>query len=579
MYELTASSFLNRLLRLVLWVAHLPLLLAVLWVIGLFFCLPACALLLVPFVILLMWRMSQKKLRHVRTWIAFFCLAEFALFLALPAPDVRHWQEGTARAHTITEPDKDIVHLNFIRDFIYHGAKKPDIRYLEEDFDLNDITGVYLAECVSGKGLTDCKLMLSFAFRDGRYLVVSPEMRIPAGEGENALRKHYKNYALFYLFGTEEDIFALHTDERHDYLSLYPLKADSAQARNMLTVCLRLAKETQEQKRAYHPLQQSYYNDLQEALRLICPELKTGKLIHNANIAKLLYRNNATLIPEKGDWSLIRRRYAIGFNIRPEVREAYSDAIRRRFDGVVRETLPERQVQDISDDELLNKRAKKKPMTSTPAEIAVTTTRSVADIPEPSARLADDKANAQTAPNDTVPAPTEPGKEEEPKGGETEAQTAEVDPDAVINKDDTEAVAAATRELDKGEQLLPRTPSAADGILEPGARLHADDRKEEEEEEAMQASRKRAAEGRDIMDDDTEKKDGESNFNELFFGKRKSGITIIEKEKPKEEAHPLDPVRKQKRKNPFDEEDRKKREEQKEPQDVDPFAPKVPIKI
>lgn len=579
MYELTTSSFLNRLLRLVLWGAHLPLLLAMLWVIGLFFCLPECALLLVPFIILIMWRLSQKKLQHVRTWIAFFCLAEFGLFLALPGPDVSHWQEGTSRNHTINGPINDIVHLNFIRDFIYHGRKSAEIRYLEEDFDLKNITGVYLAECVKGKGLTDCKLMLSFAFRDGRYLVVSPEMRIPAGEEENDLRKHYKNYGLFYLFGTEEDIFALHTNERYDYLSLYPLKADLGQAQAMLTTCLDLAAEAQGKHRAYHPLQQTYYNDLLGALRIICPELTTNKPIHNANVAKLLYRNGATQIPEKGDWSLIRRRYALGFNIRPEVREAYSDAIRRRFDGVVRETLPERHVQDISEDSLLSRRSAKEAMQSTPAGATLTTPRSVADIPEPTARLANDKANEQAAPADTNSETKEPDTEEASKRGEAEPKDAKVDPDAVINKDDAAAVAAATRELGKGEQLLPRTPSAADGILEPGARLHADNRKEEEEEEAIQESRKRAAEGRDIMDDGKERAKGSSQFDELFFGKRKSGITIIEKEKSKEEAHPLDPIRKQKRRNPFDEEDRKKQEEQKEQQEVDPFTPKVPIKI
>lgn len=577
MYELTTSSFLNRLLRLVLWVAHLPLLLAVLWVIGLFFCLPECALLLVPFVILIMWRLSQKKLQHVRTWIAFFCLAEFGFFLALPGPDVRHWQEGTAQASTIDGPVNNIVHLNFIRDFIYHGRKPADIRYLEEDFNIQDITGVYLAECVSGKGLTDCSLMLSFAFRDGRYLVVSPEMRIPAGEEVNELRKHYKNYGLFYLFGTEEDIFAQHTDERHDYLSLYPLKADLGQAQAMLSVCLDLACEARGKHRAYHPLQQTYYNDLLEALRLICPELKEGRPIHNANVAKLLYRNGATAIPEKGDWSLIRRRYALGFNIRPEVREAYSDVIRRRFDGIVRETLPERHVQDISKDELLSKRTEKPVTPSTPAGLSVTSPLSVNDIPEPTARLANDKAaNEQTTPAEATPE-TADGDTAERK----EEKASEADSQKVLDKEDSTSVAAATRELDKNEQILStvRTPSAADYILEPGARLHADDRKEEEEDEAMRESRARSTEGRDIMDDDKAKKNGASQFNELFFGKRKSGITIIEKEKPKEEAHPLDPIRKRKRHTPFDEEDKKQQPQSQQEKEEDPFTPKAPIKI
>lgn len=577
MYEFSAFSYLNKLLRLVLWVAHLPLLLAVLWVIGLFFCLPTCALLLVPFLIVILWRQSQNKLRHVRTWIAVFCMAEFGLFLSLPGPDVPHWQEGTARNHTITGPVDDIVHLNFIRDFIYHGRKPADIRYLEEDFDLKDITGVYLAECRSGMEVSNCKLMLSFAFRDGRYLVLSPEMRIPAGEEANSLRKHYKNYGLFYLFGTEEDIFALHTNEHHDYLSLYPLKADLSQAQAMLVECLRLARDAQEKHRAFHPLQQVYRNDLLEALSVICPELKENRLIHNANVAKLLYRNGATLISEKGDWSVVRRRYALGFDIRPEVRETYSDAIRRRFDGVVRAELPERHVQDISKDELLNKRAEGTATQNAPLNLPLPSLSALTDIPEPGDRLAQDRTNTQgtpATPQQTEEKATKVDSEQE-QADTAEQKDEKTASEAVINKNDAEAVAAATRELNKAEQLLPRKPSAADAFLEPGARLYADNRKEEEEEEERTASRKRAAEGHDIMDDNKPQKDSASNFNELFFGKRKSGITIIEKEKPKEEAHPLDPIRKQKRKNPFDDEDKKK----EEPQEVDPFAPKEPIRI
>lgn len=571
MYEFTTSTFLTRLLRLVLWGAHLPLLLAVLWVIGLFFCHPVCALLLIPFIIIIMWRLSQQKLQHVRMWLAVFCLAEFGLFLALPGPSARHWQDGVAREHIITGPVNGIVHINFIRDFIYHGRKPADIRYLEEDFDINDLTGVYLAECFSGKGMTDCKLMLSFAFRDGRYLVISPEMRVPANEKENGLRKYYNNYGLFYLFGTEEDLFALHTNEHHDYLSIYPLKAAPEQAQAMLTACLRLAADAQEKHRAYNPLQQAYYNDLLDVLCVICPALAEAAPTHNADVAKQLYRNGATLISEKGEWTRIRRRYAIGFDIHPDVRETYSDVIRRRFDGVVRETLPERHAQDLSSDALLSKRVAQRAPTGAP----VTTTKSGADTPLSADRGTHNETDKQDTPADTPPIAQATSERNAEKKEGKETKTTDVTLNAVINKDDTEAVAAATRELDKGEQLLPRRASVADGILEPGARLYADNRKEEEYDE----SRTKSAEKRDIMDNDEAQKKEGSQFNELFFGKRKSGITIIEKEKPKPEAHPLDPIRKQKRKNPFDEEDRKRQENQRNPQEVDPFAPKEPIRI
>lgn len=560
MYEFSASSYLNKLLRLALRAAHLPLLLGILWVIGLFFCRPLCALTLIPILIIAMWRIQQNKLRHVRTWIAFFCLAEFGLFLALPGPSARLWQEGMARDHGISEQGNGVVHLNFIRDFIYHGAKKAEIRYLEEDFQMQDLTGVYLAECVNRLDKSDCKLMLSFAFRDGRFLVFSPEMRVPAGKEVNSLRRHYKEYGLFYLFGTEEDIFALHTDEHRDYLSLYPLKADPEHAQAMLAACLRLAVEAQEKHRAYHPLQQTYYNDLRKVLGVICPALTEPNPIRNAHIAKLLYRNGATQIPEKGDWTTVRRRYALGFDIHPEPREAYSDLIRKRIGLPVRDTVPTRTVQVISQDELQTQPHPEKESSASAGFPFLTSSANTADIPEPGMRLKNDKQEEGNA------SPAEPQETATDAAADTAPQETD---------DSADDAAENTRKLNEQESLLPAKPSVADGILEPGARLHADNRREEEEEEAMSEAQKKAEQGRDIMEDVHKKPADGSNFNELFFGKRKSGITIIEKKKPKEEPHPLDPMRKQKRKNPFDEE----KPQPDTQQEADPFAPKAPIRI
>lgn len=569
MYEFTATGLFHRLFRLCLWAAHLPLLLGVLWVIGLAFCQPICAAAVVPFVIILIWRLKRNGRAYLRLWTAGFCLIELALFLAIPCTPAEKNLKGLPPMTLITQGENGTVHLTNICDNIYHEDGSMEERVLEEDFDPAELTGVYLTECFRGQDSTDCRLLLSFAFRDGRYLVIAPEMRLPLGTTEHPVRVHYKNYELVYTFGTEEGLYALNTNYLRYYLTLYPLKADTAQLQQMFARCLELAQQTQAEKRAFHPFAQAYHNDLLSVLRLICPELPKHRPISNANVAKLLYRNGATLIEEQGDWSVVRRKYALGFNIRPEVREEYSDVIRARIGLPVRASLPQRHVQERSEEKL--------PETGAADTAPVT----AADIPEPGDRLTDDAAAKRA-------------EEEEKATAEGDA----ADENGVIDKEDAAAVAAATRELDKSEQLLgnkdvatqepdkgeqllgskdaPRARSAADDILEPGARLYADDRKEAEEEAAREERKRRAAEGRDIMDDDSTDTSDRSQFNELFFGKRKSGITIIEKEKPKEEVHPLDPVRKRKRVNPF--EDEKPKQEQK-PKEDDPFAPKKDIKI
>lgn len=575
MYEFSASGLFHRLFRLCLWAAHLPLLLGVLWVIGFAFCQPIGAAAVIPFIIILIWRRKRDGRAYLSLWTAGFCLIELALFLAIPCTPAEKVLKGLPPKTLITQGENGTFHLTNICDNIYHEDGSMEERELEEDFDPAELTGVYLSECFRGKDSTDCRLLLSFAFRDGRYLVIAPEIRLPLGTTENPVRVHYKNYELVYTFGTEEGVYALNTNYLRYYLTLYPLKADTVQMQQMFARCLELAQQTQKEKRAFHPLAQAYRNDLLSVLCLICPELTKHRLISNANVAKLLYRNGAMLIPEQGDWSVVRRKYALGFNIRPAVREEYSDVIRARIGLPVRNTLPQRTVREAVTDKIPTDKTKHAPHTVSTA----------ADIPEPGARLAKDilpRLTAEQTPQDFTG--TQSAEAEEQTGSENGEHTTDIT--GVLNKDDDASVAAATRELDKNKQMLDdravrRARSAADGILEPGARLYADERKEEEEEAAQEERKRRAAAGRDIMEaqgDEAMNKDN-TRFSELFFGKRKSGITIIEKAKPKEEAHPLDPVRKQKRVNPFDAEDRKKQEEQQEPQEVDPFAPKKPINI
>lgn len=572
MYEFSSSGLFRRLLRIAYWGAHLPLAFAVLWVIGLAFCQPLCAVAFIPFIGIVIWRLKQTTHFHLRTWIAFFCLCEALIFFSLPGPQPDTWQQSTARPTVISKIGDGRLRIAPIRDFIYRTEDDFDVRYLEEEFNPNDIAGVYLAECVNKQDSLDSELMLSFAFKDGNYLVISPEIRIPAGEEENSLRKYYKNYGLIYVFGTEEDIFALRTNVQHRYLSLYPLKADAAQAQEMFARCLSLAQQTQAENRCYHPLQQAYRNDLLDVLRPICPALPEMAPIHNGNVAKLLYRNGALNIPAQGDWSHVRRQYAVGFDISPAEREAYSDTIRTRTGLAVRYTRPERHEEQRLSDKLPT-------IPNIPKSVAPTLT-SAADIPEPGDRLA---ADTRRRTPETPPAPVateQPAAEQQTPQQTAEAtpEEATADKDAVLRQEDTESVAAATRELDKNEQLLgtARPASAADAIPEPGARLRADMLKEEAaEEEAIQEAKRHGESMGRLIGDEKDPNKATENFNNAFFGGRSSGVRTIRKSQEQQEnPHPLDPVRKNKRKNPFNDE----AEAPQEKQD-DPFAPKAPIKI
>lgn len=573
MYEFSTTSYLRKLFYLIQLAAHLPLLLMVLWVIGLMACQPLCALPLIPFIFFLA-HGRRKENFHFRTWVGLFCIAEFGIFCLLPGPSAEQWKDTEQRVPTITLQDGAVLHIANIRDVLYRNANDYDIRYLEEDFPLQEVVGVSLAEQFRGDGSEDSKLMLSFEFQDGRYLVFSPEMRLPKGKDINDIRVHYKNYGLVYLFGTEEDFFLSATDILHGQIYLYPLAATPRQSAEMLVLCAGLAEETNSSSAAYLPLKENYRSGILSVLRHFSPELPARRPLANNDVARQLYLHRALHCQVSGDWSLVRRRFAVGNNIAEDDRSAYSDKLRRRIGAETRTAIPERKLQETP----------AAPGDNT-AEINTPAPRlTAADIPEPGARLKQDAPSARLSAAD-IPEPGARLQQDTEKAPTETAQPEQADENQPTDEgknpqvsEETKDIAAATRELDKQEQIVDLSKkSVADSILEPGARMNADDRKEEEEDAELEESSRRAAEGRDIMDDG-KKKDSESRFSELFFGKKSSGITIIEKAKPKEDPHPLDPKRKQKRKNPFNDEE----QQQKEPTDrqkEDPFAKPAPIRI
>lgn len=561
MYEFSATSGLRKLFSLFLKLAYLPLFLMVLWVFGLFACQPLTLLLLPPFIIFVAYGLRKKGF-HLCTWTGVFCLAAFGIFCLLPGPSDKQWPDMVKRTPRISMADNNTLHITHIRDAVYRQAKDYDLRYLEEDFNLNDVVGVSLAEQFRGDGSEDSTLMLSFEFKDGRYLVFAPAVRVPVGCEANSIGSHYKNNGLVYLFGTEEDFFLSATDINHARLYLYPLAATPRQSAEMLALCASLANETNGKAPPSIPLLENYRSGILGILRHLCPALPSRLPVANNDVAHQLYLNGALQKRQVGDWSQLRRTFAVGNDISQGERDSYSDKLRKRIGAATRKSIPERRIQE---------EAEPQPTKAEANRPEASLKKTAADIPEPRARLQQDTRTSAA----DIPEPGDRLRQD------TRPHTTEETPESAQepNKENQEAqdTAAATRELDKQRQVadLPKK-SVTDRILEPGARMDADARREADEDAELEASRKRAEKGYDILDDHKKQNDN-TRFSELFFGKKSSGIKIIEKAKPQEEPHPLDPQRKQKKKTPFDDEGQQQKPA--DPKEIDPFAKPTPIRI
>lgn len=508
--------------------AALLLLAAVLWTVGLCVCRPICALILLP-APLVMKLISAKLQKDIPMPAYFAALVMIALvtFALMEAPSGTEWAQPWAKGPEVS-PKGSALHLRNVRDFDFRDTKDYDVRYLEEDFRLEDLCGVHLMESRRQGIMQDCDLLLSFVFNDGRSLVFGPEMRLPQGEQFNETQALYKGYGLLYMFGTEEDMLRLRTNLKHEYMTFHTLRLTHQQAQEMLAACARLAMANSTSNKAYPPFAGQYDGAMQSILRIALPQLPHAL---NEDVARILFDNEILGAKQGETWNTYQRRCAVGFNIAKEERATYAAELRRLTESP---KLPELHAARHVQEESLAADRKRKNKADSGASKEATSYASTfttgkgralaADIPEPGERLTID---------------TRDYSDEEYNSDEPQEET-----------EDTPA-------------------PAKDAIPEPKARMHADDMAAAAAAERREREKKDAAEGKFAKKGENTEEAAEPrssvDYGEFITGRKRGGIRIIEKPKKAEPPHPLDPY---KRRTPFDDEENQKKEEPKDTDDL-----------
>ncbi len=310
--------------------------LGLLWLLGLCIYRPESLISLGVLAAILIWRHRRGRGfgRRATLWLAVVCGA--LTYNVLTGPADARWQKPWERAPQFRLVGDRLV-VRDLRDFRYRSEEDYDAHYRTETFDLNKLTGVDFAECHWDGMELICHTMLSFSFADGRHLVVSPETRLPEGEAQNAIGGIYKRYGLLYVFGTEEDIFALRTNYRHEDLKLYPLKATPAQARALLLRLVELAQRTEERQSPYNTITDNCSSGLVRIFAELAPDIPFGYRLlplHNGSISRLLYQHGAMRSREGESFDALRRRCDLGYDIAKGDPAGYSAAIREKRERV-----------------------------------------------------------------------------------------------------------------------------------------------------------------------------------------------------------------------------------------------------
>lgn len=295
----------------------LLLVLPLLWSVGLWYYQPVSILpaLLVIVGAALWWKLRKRPSIHLVLWV--LVAVNIITYYSIPGPTPERWQKPWALAPAF-EQQGDQLTIRNIRDFRYRTEEDSDARYRTETYDLNTLVGVDFAECHWDGMTAICHTMLSFNFADGRHLAVSAETRLPEGVEQGAIPGLYKKYGILYLFGTEEDLYGLRTNIRHEDLSIYPMNIKQQGARKLLQHYIDLAKQAEAEHIPYNTISGNCSTGLVSGFRALVPSMprKYDFLpLHNGSIAGLLFRSGALLtLPDETE-EQIRQRCYVGYDI------------------------------------------------------------------------------------------------------------------------------------------------------------------------------------------------------------------------------------------------------------------------
>lgn len=301
-----------------------------LWLLGLCIYQPVALLIVVPAAVACYLLRKRLTLR-AQLW----CPIPLGIivYLCLGGPQNVTWQKPWSKAPEF-QIDGDTLTIRNLRDFRYRTEDDYDVRYRTETYDLNLLTGADFAECHWDGMEAICHTMMSFNFSDGKHLVVSAETRLPENVEQNAVGGLYKQYGLLYIFGTEEDLYALRTNYRHEDLTLLPLRMTPAQARELLLTFIELAQDCEQNERCYNTVTNNCSTGIMSVFREAAPKMPARYNLlplHNGSISRVLYEHGALVTHPGESYEALRKRCYLEYDIARGEPEKYSDAIRRKI--------------------------------------------------------------------------------------------------------------------------------------------------------------------------------------------------------------------------------------------------------
>lgn len=149
----------------------------------------------------------------------------------------------------------DSVRLHGVRNFHWTGADSFVPAWEDRSYRLDQVATVwYVLVPFSRRWRGPAHAFVSFGFDDGRYLAISVEARRETGERYGVFKGLVRRFELTYVVGDERDMIGRRAVYDGTDVYLYPIRADRAGARAMLTGMLERANQIRARPEFYNSL-------------------------------------------------------------------------------------------------------------------------------------------------------------------------------------------------------------------------------------------------------------------------------------------------------------------------------------
>jgi hypothetical protein len=149
----------------------------------------------------------------------------------------------------------DAVRIAGVRNFRWTGRTEFTPAWEERSYRLDQAASAwYVLVPFSRHWRGPAHAFVSFGFDDGRYLAISVEARRETGEGYGVLKGLFRRFELIYVVGDERDLIGRRAVYDGTDVFLYPVKADRAGIRAMLTGMLERVNQLHDHPEFYNSI-------------------------------------------------------------------------------------------------------------------------------------------------------------------------------------------------------------------------------------------------------------------------------------------------------------------------------------